>query len=240
MPYMNDREAGGHALTMPPGVVVFRDSLSFMGRPVIDLTGRVFGRLTVVEQVPQPAWDTGHCVKWWLCRCECGKNSRVRGHHLKAGTQSCGCLNRELVSTSCTKHGLYKSREYGIWASMIQRCCNPTAILFPRYGGKGLTVDDRWRDFANFYADMGPAPDGHSIDRIDNAKGYAPGNCQWSDAFQQNRNRSLSNWIEWGGERLTVSEWSRKLRVSRNTVKSHWKQHQSLSAIRLRGSRVPA
>lgn len=200
-----------------------------MGRPIIDLTGRVFGRLTVVEQVPQPAWDTAHCRKWWLCRCACGKLHRIRGNHLKSGAQSCGCENRAAVAKACTTHGLYKSREYGIWASMIQRCHNPNAQLFERYGAKGLVVDPRWRQFVNFYADMGPSPDGFSLDRIENAKGYAPDNCRWADAFQQNRNRSLSNWIEWEGERLTVSEWARKLRVTRNTVKDRWSKHQSLS-----------
>lgn len=209
-----------------------------MGRPIIDLTGRVFGRLTVVEQVPQPARDKGHCVKWWSCRCECGKVLSMRGKHLKATGQSCGCLNRELIRKATTKHGLYKSREYGIWASMIQRCTNPKAVLFPRYGGLGLTVDTRWRKFEHFYADMGPAPDAHSLDRVDNAKGYAPGNCRWADAFEQNRNRSLSNWIEWNGERLTVSEWARKLRVGRNTVKARWARHGSLVSRRS-GNQAP-
>jgi hypothetical protein len=115
---------------------------------------------------------------------------------------------------------------------MIQRCHNPNNMLFQHYGAKGLTVDQRWRSFPNFYADMGPSPEGYSLDRLDNAKGYAPGNCRWANAFEQNRNRSLSNWIEWNGERLTVSEWSRKLRVGRNTVKARWKKHQSLASPR--------
>jgi len=154
----------------------------------------------------------------------------MRGNHLKNGARSCGCQNREAVRAATTKHGLYKSREYGIWASMIQRCTNPTAMLFPKYGGKGLTVDPHWRQFVNFYADMGPAPKNYSLDRLDNAKGYGPNNCRWANAFEQNRNRSLSNWIEWNGERLTVSEWARKLRVGRNTIKARWSKHHSLAA----------
>jgi len=117
---------------------------------------------------------------------------------------------------------------------MLQRCHNPNAPMFARYGAKGLIVDPRWREFANFYADMGPSPANYSLDRIDNAKGYGPGNCRWADAFEQNRNRSLSNWIEWNGERLTVSEWARKLRVGRNTIKRRWSKHQSLATRQLR------
>lgn len=203
-----------------------------MGRPVIDLTGRVFGRLTVLKQTPQPAWDSGHCVKWWLCRCECGTVHRYRGHHLKAGAQSCGCQLREAVLKATTKHGMYKTREYSIWASMIQRCHNPRSVSFAKYGAKGLMVDPRWRTFPPFYADMGPCPKGYSIDRIENAKGYAPGNCRWADNFQQNGNRSLSHWIEWDGKRLTVSEWARTLRVTRNTVKNRWLVHRDLSPVK--------
>ena len=127
---------------------------------------------------------------------------------------------------------MHKRREYGIWQSMLQRCHNPNAQLFNRYGAKGLIVAPRWRaSFVNFFADMGPCPDGYSLDRIDNALGYVPGNCRWSDSFQQNQNRALSHWIEWNGERLTVSQWARKLRVTRNTIKHRWNTHRSLASL---------
>ena len=205
-----------------------------MGRPIIDLTGRIYGCLTVVKLVPQPEWDTGHCVKWWLCRCTCGTEKAIRGNHLKRGAKSCGCQQREAVRRATVKHGRYKTREYRIWSSMVQRCSNPNAVLFHRYGAKGLIVDPSWRTFQQFFADMGPCPTNYSLDRIDNAKGYAPGNCRWADIFEQNRNRSMSNWIEWNGERLTVSEWARKLRITRNTVKNRWQKHHNLYPVQPR------
>ncbi len=204
-----------------------------MGRPVIDLTGKVFERLTVLGRAETPKWDTTGII-WWLCRCTCGNEHKYRGNHLKSGAKSCGCQGREAVRDATRKHGMYKSREYDIWAHILQRCENPKNPLYARYGAKGLTVDPSWRTFVQFYADMGPSPEGSSLDRIDNSKGYTPGNCRWADIFLQNRNRSLSNFIEWNGERLTVSEWSRKLHVTRNTIKNRWLKHQSLSPLIVR------
>lgn len=200
--------------------------MSHVGRPVVDRTGRVYGRLTVIKR----AHDKGPEI-YWECQCSCGNTACVRGHHLHAGQQSCGCLAREASRKATTKHGRYKSREYGIWAHILQRCYNPRCHAFENYGAQGLTVADRWRQFECFYADMGPAPLGHSIDRIDNALGYTPENCRWANHHEQNSNRRLSHWIEWRGKRLTVSQWSRTLQVSRNTVKHRWKCHQSLDPI---------
>lgn len=164
-----------------------------MGR--VDLTGQTFGRLTVIERAES---DNRHNHKW-LCRCTCGETRSVIGYNLTSGlTKSCGCLHREM-STGLghwrRTHGKRHTPTYRTWLDMIQRCTNPNNPRYTDYGGRGITVCERWRSFENFYADMGDRPGaGYSLDRIDNDSGYAPGNCRWATAEVQQRNkrRSLS------------------------------------------------
>jgi hypothetical protein len=155
-----------------------------------DLTGQRFSRLTVISLDPErtPAGKAR-----WLCRCDCGTELVVTGGNLRSGnSESCGCYCRELVAAVNKTHGMSGTKEFGIWLTMNQRCTNPAVMHYDRYGGRGITVCDRWKNsFEAFYKDMGPRPTTrHTIERRDNNKGYEPGNCYWATYAEQGLNKS--------------------------------------------------
>jgi hypothetical protein len=159
------------------------------------MEGRKFNRLTVVGLHSKDA----NYNKRWLCQCDCGNTAVVLGDKLRSGnTQSCGCYGRELRAAAQHTADIER-RDYTkkSWTAMIGRCTNPRYPSYPRYGGSGITVCDRWRFGENgvsgwlcFFSDMGPKPTGFSIDRIDNAKGYSLDNCRWASREQQSENRT--------------------------------------------------
>lgn len=177
----------------------------------IDLKGQVFGRLKVVEYVGTVARSAV-----WRCVCECGNEISTKAKTLRSGeTKSCGCLHREISARLCrdrlTKHGKTaggNSRVYRIWSNMVSRCTNPNFDAYPYYGGRGISVCDRWRLFENFLQDMGePGPD-ESIDRIDPNGHYEPGNCRWVVRADQARNTRRNVFLELDGRRMTISQWA--------------------------------
>jgi hypothetical protein len=176
----------------------------------IDLVGRRFGRLTVVGPAPK----VGRHLRW-TCQCECGQTKEVRGGHLMAGAiQSCGCLHREDLVERSTKHGAARrgreTPEYRVWMLMTQRCHGPGGLEDSRYGGRGIAVCGRWlHSFENFLADMGPRPSpAHSIDRIENAGDYEPGNCRWATSTEQARNTRRNRQLTYKGRTMCLAGWA--------------------------------
>lgn len=185
------------------------------------LSGLVFGRLIVTKFVPGA---TGVRAKW-ECVCECGAVVRVVASKLKTGhTRSCGCLLIDWIRSAKTTHGhalkTGRSLTYKSWSNMKTRCGNPKAVNFARYGGAGVTICRRWLDsFEAFLADMGERPSQrHSIERVDNAKGYEPGNCIWATISQQSVNKKISLTVIVNGTPVPLSEACHRYGVKYGTA----------------------
>lgn len=162
-------------------------SCGCISREFEDLTDNTYGRLLVIS----PA-DKLNGKIMFNCRCSCGNTLIVTSGNLKNGhTQSCGCYMADLTTT----HGLSNTLSYAVWSSMKARCDNPNNPYYKNYGGRGITVCDRWNKFENFYDDMCPRPEGMTLERIDNDKGYGPDNCKWVTLFEQQCNKRTNRKI---------------------------------------------
>lgn len=182
-----------------------------------DITGQRFGKLVVQSRGPS-AKD--HKAQW-VCLCDCGNQSLVATNTLRSGhTSSCGCGVGSLFKRS---HGMRETPTYNIWCHMKARCGRETHDDFKYYGGRGITVCDRWMSFENFLADMGEAPKGFSIERRDVNGNYEPANCEWIKATEQPRNTRRTRYAVLNGERMIFSDVARKLGVS-NSVPTMWAQ----------------
>lgn len=198
----------------------------------IDLTGKVFNRLTVLERSPL---KTNYGKPLWLCVCSCGSMTKVMTVDLTRGKKkSCGCLRNDCKSNLSHGQGSpkNKTREYRIWQGIIQRTTNKNAPAYHHYGGRGITVCDQWRDFNNFFNDMGKCPtEKHSIDRIDNNGNYEPVNCKWALSKTQQRNRRNNRWIEFKGEKMILAAWADRLGTGLTNLHSYLKSNSFESAF---------
>lgn len=202
---------------------------------LIDLTGKRFGRLTVV------AWERNDGTHtYWKCICDCGKEIITRSGNLRRGaTNSCGCLKkdrvREVLVKRNTSHGQTKTRLYRIWAKIHERCSNPNSKRYADYGGRGIRVCEEWKDFAVFqkWALENGYRDDLTIDRIDNNGSYTPQNCRWVDYKTQNRNRRDNNLVTYKGQTKTLTEWAEQFQIRRTTLanrlKLGWSVEEAIS-----------
>lgn len=170
------------------------------GRIPANLTGMRFGMLIAIHGV---GMGVGRGFVW-TCLCDCGAETAVRSGDLRNGTKSCGCLRRR---GSRRTHGHSKTKLYQLWFQMIYRCENPNSPAFFNYGGRGIKVCERWHKFENFYEDMGPRPDGKTLDRKDNDGDYCKENCRWATCFEQANNRRVNLKYTMNGVTRTLNEW---------------------------------
>lgn len=202
----------------------------------IDLTDKKVGRLTVLEYVGNSKW---------LCQCSCGNTCTRTGQSIRyETTNSCGCINRE---ATIARNKTYKRpgsplkrenlREYHSWVSMKQRCSNPKNNAYARYGGRGIKVHKEWvNSFEAFFVDLGPCPEGYTLDRIDHDGNYEPSNCRWADKNTQATNKSGVVKIEFNGTVDTLSGWARKIGISPESLKSRlnqWPLEKALTSPKL-------
>lgn len=183
----------------------------------LNLIGLKFGRLNVISENGRDRYG----LVLWRCKCDCGRESIVRGAALKSGkTKSCGCGIGIAAIKSQTRHGLRHSKLYECWKSMKARCQNPNHISYLNYGGRGITVCERWMKFENFYSDMARGyMRGLQIDRRDNNGNYEPSNCRWVNSVQQQRNKRDSCFIEISGITKTLAEWCQLSGLAHGTIR---------------------
>lgn len=180
---------------------------------LIDLTGRRFARLLVLERWPQN--DPGG-KPMWVCACDCGAKKPIGAYLLVSGkTRSCGCLHQEMradvMRRTMTRHGRARTPEWYSWMGMRSRCNNPNATGYERYGGRGIKICKRWDCFENFYADMGKRPSQqHTLERRDVNGDYTPKNTYWATKTQQANNRRDTPFVIYHGERMSVRDAMRK------------------------------
>lgn len=191
----------------------------------INRIGLRFGRLTVIA--PAPTTDTNQ--PRWLCRCDCGNEKSIQsGNLVSGGVQSCGCFRRDQKKATAT-HGHTRrfagskansTPSYRSWIAMNQRCNNENHTNYPRYGGRGITVCERWSNsFENFLEDLGPRPSlAHSLERENRDGNYEPGNVIWATSDVQTSNRSTNRMVELNGTRMTVTEAAKLAGVPRSRI----------------------
>lgn len=193
--------------------------------------GEKHGRLTVTAVLGRDA-----ASKMVLrFRCDCGNSIDARYNNVAQGTtRSCGCLGREVAAARFRTHGLSGDPVFQCWVDMNKRCYNPAMPCFEHYGGRGITVCDRWRDSPkNFIADMGPRPPGYTLERLDNERGYSPDNCEWRPMVDQQNNKRTNRLLTYAGKTQTVSQWARALGLPKGTLshrlRSGWPLERALA-----------
>ncbi len=180
------------------------------------MIGEIFGMLTVVKE---NVVKNKKGIYFHLCRCECGVEKPVGIYCLKNRTTvSCGCKRSRVGRTHghCRAKSFAKST-YRRWVNMRHRCVDVNCKFYSNYGGRGITVCERWQGpngFPNFLSDMGHPPEGMSLDRIDNNGNYTPENCRWAKAKTQSRNRRTNRLITHDGRTQTLADWAEEFGIS--------------------------
>jgi len=191
-----------------------------MGKLVVVTPGSRYGRLTVISEAERYKAPSGHTERRVLCECDCGNRRVVLLNSVRSGrTHSCGCLANDATAARNRRnatHRMSKSPTYLCWYSMRQRCNNTHHQAYAKYGGRGITVCERWEhSFENFLEDMGPRPSAeHSIDRIENDGNYDPENCRWASATQQGRNKHNNVLLSCHGDTMCQSEWAERIGIT--------------------------
>ena len=191
-----------------------------------DITGQRFGRLVVLSR----QGSDKHKKALWLCQCDCGNTTVAGGSSMLCGnTSSCGCIHKEQLIERNSSHGLCKTSEYYSWANMVDRCTNKNNDSFEYYGGRGITVTDKWKSFENFYSDMGQKPSElYTLERIDNNGNYEPGNCRWATRKEQANNKRNNRRETHNGKTQTLAQWAAEVGISRSLLFHRLKNGMSM------------
>lgn len=196
-----------------------------MGRKQIDVIGKKFNHLTVLQDVGRHKRD-----RKILCLCDCGKkHTAVKSAVTRGGTKSCGCnLFKYEHKIMVSKHPYYK-----VWIGLRARCYNVTDKNYEDYGGRGIIVCDRWlNSFMNFVKDMGIKPSKkHSVEREDNDDNYTPANCKWGLPIEQQNNKRSNIKITYKGKTQNLSQWSREIGINRETLKSRLRKGWEIDKV---------
>lgn len=199
---------------------------------MINMKGNVYGRLTAIEVVG----TAKNRHKIWRFNCSCGNTIQAPGSRVRHGTtSSCGCLQKELAAVRIkrmnTTHGMSHSSEFTSWVSAKNRCYYKKDKEYARYGRRGITMCPRWlNSFSAFYHDMGAKPTPkHTLERIDNNKGYSPKNCRWATVQEQAQNRRNTIIIDYLGQYITLKEFASLTGVKYATAFWRYKHHKSLT-----------
>lgn len=183
------------------------------GKEPVDITGRRYGLLVALRPTAERRWNS----IVWECVCDCGGKKLAPAGSLRRGTpKSCGCA-AQVPPPINIKHGMAGHSLYKTWEGMMARCYNKGNKDFYLYGARGIQVCARWHDPRNFAEDMSPRPDGHTLDRIDNSRGYSPDNCRWATAMQQHANKRSNKLFTINGETLHQREWCRRYNIPVST-----------------------
>lgn len=177
--------------------------------------GERFNNLLIIDEIKTPSKD---CIA--VCKCDCGTIKKINRASVVMGkTRSCGCLASVATRFKPT-HGKSRTKIYRIWRGMRNRCLNKNADQYKYYGDRGISVCDSWRDFKNFYRDMGDVPKSLSLDRINNNGNYCKENCKWSTRSEQQRNKTNNITLTYNGETKLAIEWAEQLGIRQETLKS--------------------
>ncbi len=187
----------------------------------IDITGKKFGRLTVIYYTGKQG-NGNRTRPGWLCRCDCNKYIIALSENLRKGvSRSCGCYRTDITIKRSTTHGKKHSDEYIVWDNMRQRCNNPNNKAYKYYGGRGIKIAKEWNDFAVFYEDMGPRPTPkHTIERVDVNGDYCRDNCIWELFQNQARNKRNIKKIKYNNEEHCLAEWAKRFNIDIRTLYS--------------------
>ncbi len=191
-----------------------------MGKLIHVKVGDRYGRFTIVEEEARE-WDaSGRSYRRFVCKCDCGTVRSIRLDNLRSGgSKSCGCYHVPRVRIATPVRTPAYIYTYTTWKCMKMRCLNPSHERYYRYGGRGISVCQRWAEsFAAFLEDMGERPDGHTIDRKDTDGNYEPGNCRWATQREQQRNRSTTHWLTFDGVTLCVTDWAARVGLTRDAL----------------------
>jgi len=181
------------------------------------MIGVRFGRLVVLARHPK---NNSGGNEMFDCICDCGRERVAVGTALRRGiTYTCGCGRLPGGESINRTHGQSKRPEYSVWKAMRQRCSNIHSPDYPNYGGRGITVCERWNSsFENFIADIGSIPPGMSLDRIDNNQGYSPENCRLTTNAVQGRNKRTNKLLTYNGETKPLVDWSIETGICAETI----------------------